>query len=205
MQVDRDGSKYHEFTSHFIANLEIYPEEKMKKLILSGLFLLVLFIGLVFISQEVSAAKNSPDEIVAQQSTGPAGSQAGLEDPDQLISFTISNPYCYQPNPVLDQCSLNFRFIQAVDDQSNSPYMTWLAVTISNKVRYNATAFFEGTITYSYDMAPDGLIVPCGAPNAGGAGDMYGNVYSVVVQPLDSNRNPMSTDIANITCPAFAP
>lgn len=122
-----------------------------------------------------------------------------------LTSFTVSNPYCYQPDPQLNQCSINFRYVQATDNQSSAPYMTWLAVTISSKVRLSLTAFFEGTIYYSYDMTPGGLKVPCGTPNAGGAGTAYGNVYGVTVQPLDSSRNPMSTDIANVTCPAFSP
>jgi len=122
-----------------------------------------------------------------------------------LTSFYISNPYCYQADPEVDQCAINFRFIQATDNQSSAPYMTWLAVTITGKKRLSLTAFFEGTITYTYDMAPAGMKVPCGAPNAGGAGTQYGNVYGVTVQPLDSSRNPMSTDIANVTCPAYSP
>ncbi|MCB8937890.1 MAG: hypothetical protein H6655_05700 [Ardenticatenaceae bacterium] len=137
--------------------------------------------------------------------TGPSGTQADPNAPDSLTSFTVSNPYCYQPDPAVDKCSINFRFIQTTDNQSSAPYMTWLAITISGQKRYNATAFFEGTITYSYDMVPDGLTVACGAPNAGGAGSQFGNVYGVTIQPLDSSRNPMSTDIANVTCPAFNP
>lgn len=125
--------------------------------------------------------------------------------PKALTSFTISNPYCYQPDPAVDQCAVNFRYMQATDNQSTAPYMTWLAVTISGKKRYSGTAFFEGTIYYYYDMVPAGLKVPCGAPNAGGAGTQYGNVYGVTVQPLDSSRNPMSTDTANVTCPAYSP
>jgi hypothetical protein len=41
------------------------------------------------------------------------------------------------------------------------------------------------------------------APNAGGAGDQIGNVYAVSIRPLDTSQNPMSTDIANVSCPAF--
>ena len=122
-----------------------------------------------------------------------------------LTSFTVSNPYCYQPDPQLDQCAINFRYIQATDNQSSAPYMTWLAVTISGKKRLSMTAFFEGVLTFSYDMVPAGLKVPCGSPNAGGAGTQFGNVYGVTIQPLDSSRNPLSTDIANVTCPAYSP
>lgn len=146
--------------------------------------------------------------------SGSGGGSGGLrsdasgnvaDSPNALTSFTVSNPYCYQADPQLDQCAINFRFVQATDNQSTAPFMTWLAVTITGKKRLSLTAFFEGTITYTYDMAPAGLKVPCGAPNAGGAGTQYGNVYGVTVQPLDSSRNPMSTDIANVTCPAYSP
>jgi hypothetical protein len=83
--------------------------------------------------------------------------------------------------------------------------MTWLTIGIKGKNRFSATAFFEGTIYYGYNMVPDGFKVSCGAPNAGGAGNQYGNVYKVTITPLDSNRNSMSTDTANVTCPAYTP
>ncbi len=120
-----------------------------------------------------------------------------------LTGFTISNPYCYQPDPSVGDCFINFRFIQATDNQSAAPYMTWLRITIAGKNRLQETAFFEGAITYTYDMAPTGFKVPCGAPNAGGSGTAIGNVYGVAISPLDSGQNPMSTDIANVSCPAF--
>jgi hypothetical protein len=177
----------------------------MRKVILLGFLAVAVIGGSIFVGAQVFTARGASDETVSNQAGSTAGTQDTPSNPDALTSFTVSNPYCYQPNPAVDQCSINFRYIQAVDNQTNAPYMTWLAITISSKKRFNATAFFEGTITYSYDMVPDGLSVPCGDPNAGGAGDDYGNVYGVVIQPLDSSRNPMSTDIANVTCPAFAP
>src|SRR5512146_695622 len=64
-----------------------------------------------------------------------------IDSTDALTSFNISNPYCYQPDPQLDQCAINFRFIQATDNQTSAPYMTWLAVTISAKKRLSMTAF----------------------------------------------------------------
>jgi hypothetical protein len=120
-----------------------------------------------------------------------------------LTSFTVSNPYCYQPDPAVGDCVINIRLVQATDNQSAAPYMTWLRIAIANKTRLQATAFFEGTITYSHDMAPAGFKVPCGAPNAGGAGNDIGNVYAVTIRPLDTSQNPISTDIANVRCPAF--
>ncbi|MEZ4590539.1 MAG: hypothetical protein R3D55_05265 [Chloroflexota bacterium] len=174
----------------------------MRKFAFAGILVLV-FMGGVFMAGNLTSAQIAPP--TPPPLAGPAGIQADPLSPDALTSFTVSNPYCYQPDPAVDKCSINFRFIQTTDNQSSAPYMTWLAITISGKRRYNATAFFEGTITYSYDMVPDGLTVACGAPNAGGAGNLFGNVYGVTIQPLDSSRNPMSTDIANVTCPAFNP
>jgi hypothetical protein len=168
--------------------------------------LIAIGVGLLLIlsGQPVVAQTDMPTAQPLENASGDAGIQQVLY-PDALTSFTVSNPFCYQPDPTVDRCSINVRYIQANDNQSSSPYMTWLAITIQGKKRFSATAFFEGTIYYSYDMAPDGFMVPCGEPNAGGAGTAYGNVYGVTIQPLDSSRNPMSTDIANVTCPAYVP
>jgi hypothetical protein len=175
----------------------------MRKFFAIGLIGLLLVAGLLFTRSNTAAQTALPT--LAPQ-VGPAGSaNLKLNSPDALTSFTISNPYCYQPDPAADQCYINFRSIQATGNQSSAPYLTWLTISISNKNRYSSTDFFEGTIYYTYDMVPGGLKVSCGAPNAGGAGNQYGNVYGVIITPLDSSRNPMSTDTANVTCPAFAP
>ena len=177
----------------------------MSKRIISVIFVLAVLSGAVFAAQRVFAEDNTPGQALPPQNSASSGPQGSLSSPGALVSFTVSNPYCYQPNPSVDACSINVRSIQAVGDQVSAPYMTWLAISISGKSLLNTTAFFEDTITYAYNMVPDGLIVPCGAPNAGGAGDKYGYVYGLTIQPLDSNRNPMATDIANITCPAYTP
>jgi hypothetical protein len=176
----------------------------MRKILV--LVTLALALGVFYFSfnRQVSAQTPAPTLTPILNASGPAG-QINSVSPNALTSFTVSNPYCYQPDPSLNQCSINFRFIQTNDNQSSTPYLTWLTITITGKNRYSATAFFEGSITYSYDMIPNGFTVPCGLPNAGNAGMQFGNVYGVTIQPLDSSRNPMSTDIANVTCPAFAP
>jgi hypothetical protein len=178
-------------------------EDNMRKLLVIGFIGLILIAGLLF-THKSTTAQTAPSMPTPQ--AGPAGSiDLNPSSPDALTSFIVSNPYCYQPDPNADQCYINFRYIQANDNQTSAPYLTWLTIKISDKTRYSATAFFEGTIYYGYDMAPGGLKVACGAPNAGGAGDQYGSVYGVVITPLDSSRDPMSTDIANVTCPAYAP
>jgi hypothetical protein len=173
----------------------------MRYLLILGILGMALIAGLLFTRQS-AAAQTAPTTPAGM--SGPAGSTSPAS-PNALTSFLISNPYCYQPDPSLNQCYINFRYIQATDNQSSAPYMVWLAITIGGKTRYTGTAFFEGTINYSYDMVPGGLKVPCGAPNAGGAGTAFGFQYSVAVSPLDSSRAAMSTDTANVTCPAFAP
>jgi len=175
----------------------------MRKLLIFGFIGLLVFAGLLFTRKTTAAQK---DLSMPVDQSGPAGSTSiDPSSPDGLTSFTVSNPYCYQPDPSVDQCSINLRYIQANGNQTSSPYLTWLTISISSKNRFSASAFFEGAITYSYSMIPDGFKVPCGAPNEGGAGNQYGLVYGVVITPLDSARNPMSTDTANVTCPAYVP
>ena len=169
-----------------------------------GILVILIGIGLVSSGQWVSAQTVLPTPAPMANAASSAG-QMEVLSPNALTSFTVSNPYCYQSDPALNQCSINFRYIQVNDNQTSAPYLTWLTINILNKNRFSATAFFEGTISYSYNMDLDGFKVPCGLPNAGGAGTLYGNVYSVVVTPLDSGRNSMGTDTANVTCPAFAP
>ncbi len=79
-------------------------------------------------------------------SRGPRSDAGGnsVDSTDALTSFTISNPYCYQPDPQLDQCAINFRYIQAIDNQTSAPYMTWLAVTISGKKRFECYGVLRG-------------------------------------------------------------
>ena len=172
-------------------------------------FLAIGFIGLFLVAGLLYTWKSSAAQTAAPTPApqlGPAGStNLQLNSPDALTSLTVSNPYCYQPDPAADQCYINIRSVQANDNQSSAPYMTWLTVSISNTTRFSATAFFEGVIYYNYALVPGGFKVSCGAPNAGGAGNQYGNVYHVKITPLDSSRAAMSTDIANVTCPAYAP
>ena len=177
----------------------------MRKWLILAALMGVFAAILVSSSQRVSAQGSAAAPVVVKMD--PAGNQV-LGDPaspNSISAFTVSNPYCYQPDPAVDDCRINFRVVQATDNQTTSPFMTWLTFTINGKTRYSGTAFFEASITYTYDQLPGGLKVSCGAPNAGGAGAAFGNVYSVSVTPLDSSHKAMSTDIANLTCPAFAP
>jgi hypothetical protein len=176
----------------------------MRLPLLAGLLAILLGMGLLSSGERVSAQTDSPTPAPQTNGTSDAG-EVNLDPPDALTSFTVSNPYCFQPDPAVDKCQINLRYVQANDNLTSSPYLTWLTINISGKNRFTATKFFEGSITYSYAMVPEGMTVPCGAPNAGGAGSLYGYVYSVSITPLDSGRNSMGNDSANVTCPAYNP
>jgi hypothetical protein len=128
-----------------------------------------------------------------------------ISSPNALTSFTLSNPYCYQPDPQVNQCVINIRYAQATDNQSTAPFMARWVVSINSKARLVENLFFEGTIYYSYDMTPTGLKVPCGSPNAGSGGTQYGYQYSVKAEPLDTTGATMGSDQVGVYCPAFSP
>lgn len=142
----------------------------------------------------------------------PARSQlvAGTGDtrsatPRSLTGKVLSNPYCYQPDPAVDECIINIRYYSATDNGTTAPYMVGANISINGKLRLRQSLFFENSITYSYDMAPAGLKVPCGAPNSGGVGATYGQVYLVRAEPIDSDGANMGYDQANLYCPPFQP
>ncbi len=138
----------------------------------------------------------------AARADAPAGS---VSSPTALTYKVLSNPYCYQPDPQVNQCVINIRYAQITDDQLTAPYMVRWVVSINAQARLVENLFFEGTVYYSYDMAPTGLKVPCGSPNAGGVGTQYGNVYIVKAEPIDSTGTGMGYDQASLYCPAFSP
>ncbi len=175
----------------------------MRKILVAAIILLALPIGLFALGQRQASAQNVTPTPVPQKQTSPSGTR--VNGPDALTYKLLSNPYCYQPNPSVDQCFINIRYYQATDNGTSAPYMLHAAISINGKVRANENLFFENNIYYSYDMAPTGFQVPCGAPNAGGGGSDYGNVYLVKVEPIDSTGAGMGFDQASLLCPAYAP
>lgn len=175
----------------------------MRKSLVAAIALAILSIGLFAVEQRQASAQNVTSTPQPQDASGPGGTR--VSGPDALTYKLLSNPYCYQPNPSVNQCVINIRYYQATDNGTSSPYMVRATITISNKVRAVENLFFENNIYYSYDMAPSGFTVPCGAPNAGGDGNAYGNFYYVKVEPIDSNGAGMGYDQAALLCPAYAP
>ena len=91
----------------------------MRKLLIIG------FVGLLLVAGLLLNRKNTAAQSALTMPTpqaGPAGSiNQDPSSPDALTSFKVSNPYCYQPDPAADQCYINFRSIQATDNQSSAP------------------------------------------------------------------------------------
>lgn len=125
--------------------------------------------------------------------------------PSTLTSQAVSNPYCVQPDPTVNQCSINIRYFQMTQNGTTSPYLFYTLVSVDGKVRYRSTVFFENAITYSYDMVPGGLKVACGTPNESGNGAAYGKSYQLNVVPYDTSNVAMGGNYSQVLCPAYAP
>ena len=175
----------------------------MRKILVPVILLLFLFFGLFALGQRQASAQNVTPTPAPQIETGISGTRTN--GPQSLASKVLSNPYCYQPNPSVDQCFINIRYYQATDNGTSAPYMLHAKISINNKARANENLFFENNLYYSYDMTPGGFQVPCGAPNAGGQGSDYGNLYLVKVEPIDTTGVSMGYDQASLLCPAYAP
>lgn len=175
----------------------------MRKILIVLAGLLLMSFGLLLVSHQQVSAQDVTPTPTPQAETGPSGTRTN--SPQALTYKLLSNPYCYQPNPAVNQCFINIRYYQATDNGTSAPYMLRANISINNKLRYVENLFFENNIYFSYDMLPGGLQVPCGAPNAGGGGADYGNQYLVKVEPVDSTGTGMGYDQASLLCPAYAP
>ncbi len=165
----------------------------------------VLFVVLVSVLDAATGAGRAAGNPGASRTVRSNAQGQSVNAPDALTYKILSNPYCYQPDPALNQCVINIRYAQITDDQVSAPYMLRWVVSINSQVRLVENLFFEGSVYYSYDMAPTGLKVPCGAANAGGGGAQYGNNYQVKAEPLDTTGASMGFDQASLFCPAYAP
>jgi len=180
----------------------------MKERIVLLSVLILLLAGLfVLSSRPVTAQDDQPPTPSAPiEAMGDNIRELDSITPNLLVGFIITNnPYCYQPDLARDECYINFRYMQATDDGTNSPQLFSLEVRLDGKLRYESSVFFENAIYYNYDMIPGGLKVSCGSPNQGGAGVDYGKVYSLIVRAKSSNGANMGSNYAAIKCPAYAP
>jgi hypothetical protein len=179
--------------------------ETMHKPILFGILLLILIGGLVVFGQRVSAQNPAPTPAPLVEVRGDAQRLTNNIAPNAIVSLPMSNPFCSQPDPSINQCAVNVRYWQANDDGTGT-ILAYVLFSIDGKLRYRSNAFFENFVTYSYDMIPGGGIkVTCGLPNEGGFGALYGRAYTVDVKAYNTSDVWVLDDQLAVKCPAFNP
>jgi hypothetical protein len=176
----------------------------MRKSVLAVIFSLLILGALVLVGQRVSAQTTAPVTTPQTESIGGATRSVNGLAPNAITSLPMSNPFCSQPDPSVNQCYVNVRYWQASDDGTGS-ILAYVEVSLDGKLRFRSNAFFENFITYSYDMIPGGIKVACGAPNAGGFGTQYGLGYTIDVRAFNVTNAWVLDDQLQIKCPAFNP
>jgi hypothetical protein len=176
----------------------------MRKPLVLGFILLVLLSGLVIFGKRVSAQNPAPTAVPQTQVQGDSKRLVNALAPNAITSLPMSNPYCAQPDPAVNQCSINVRYWQANDDKTGN-VLAYVNFSIDGKLVFRSNAFFENFVTYSYDMIPGGIKVACGTANQGGFGALYGKGYTVDVKAYDVTNTWVLDDQLNVKCPAFIP
>lgn len=177
----------------------------MRKRLLMGILLLVLLGSLVLFGQRVSAQNPAPTATPKVEVRGDASRTLNSSiAPSSITSLPMSNPFCSQPDPSVNQCMINVRYWQA-NDNGIGNILAYVLFSIDGKLRYRSNAFFENFVTYSYDMIPGGIKVTCGLPNEGGFGTLYGRAYLVDVKAYDVTDAWVLDNQIQVKCPAFNP
>ncbi len=169
-----------------------------------AIFVLMLTGGLVLVGQRVSAQNPTVSPTPSSEVRGDASRTINPSAPNVISSLPMSNPYCAQPDPSVNQCAINVRYWQA-NDNGTGNVLAYVLFSIDGKLRFRSNTFFENFVSYSYDMIPNGIKVACGLPNAGGFGALYGNGYLVDVKAYDVTNTWVLDDQLNVKCPAFNP
>lgn len=176
----------------------------MRNRFLLGSLLVLVLGGLVLFEQRAAAQGTTPAPAPQSEMRGDAQRSVNSAAPDAITSLPMSNPYCFQPDPAVNQCLLNVRYWQA-NDNGVGNVLAYVNFSLDGKLRYRSNAFFENFITYSYYMIPGGIKVACGLPNEGGFGALYGKAYTVDVKAYDTTNNWVLDDQLQVKCPAFNP
>jgi hypothetical protein len=176
----------------------------MRKSHLLGIFSLLLLGLLVVFGQRVSAQNPAPTPTPLVETRGDATRLVNSAAPNTITSLPMSNPFCSQPDPSVNQCAINVRYWQA-NDNGTGNVLAYVLFSVDGKLRFRSNAFFENFVTYSYDMIPGGIKVTCGLPNEGSYGTLYGKAYTVDVKAYDVTNNWVLDDQLLVKCPAYNP
>ena len=176
----------------------------MRKPLLLGTLSLLLLGLLGVVEQRVSAQNPAPTPMPPVETFGDATRLVNGASPNSITSLSMSNPFCSQPDPSVNQCAINVRYWQA-DDNGTGNILAYVLFSIDGKLRFRSNTFFENFVTYSYDMIPGGIKVTCGLPNEGGYGALYGKAYMVDVKAYDVTNTWVLDDQILVKCPAYNP
>ncbi len=167
--------------------------------ILMGVF------GVFTIAQGQIETNDEGEKIVTREVQGEAVREitAPTENGEQPLIGFIDSPssVCYQPDPVVDSCMINWYYL-SVDATPN--YMITMTVTLNDIGRVaHVQGFFQNSMYVPYAMFGDGFQVACGALGAGGNPNL-GNVYPWTIRARDS-ANLGSANFGTVYCPAYTP
>jgi hypothetical protein len=182
----------------------------MKRLVLP-ISIAVLALAVLFGAFQIAAGQMPRPEGAAQvvqnenqgenvrQIEAPAGQNTTLA-PD--IGF-IDSPSagCYQPDPTIDECRINWYYLSVSADPS---YMISMTVKINDfgfVANYNG--FFQKSMYVPYNMNGIGFKVPCGALGSGG-NPYLGRAYAYTIRARDS-ANLGAANYGTVYCPAYTP
>lgn len=134
-----------------------------------------------------------------RQIEAPAGQNAP-QAPD--ISF-IDSPTaaCYQPDPNVDECRINWYYMNVSADPNYMISMTVMLNDFGFVARYNG--FFQTSMYVPYNMNGDGFKVPCGGLGSGG-NPYWGRAYGYTIRARDS-ASLQSANYGTVYCPAYTP
>ncbi len=163
-------------------------------------FLFVLSAGLILFTTLVGAQKKTPARdpfsLIEDSLQNPDNQQRKVDiGPSATLAVGILNPYCYQPNPTVDACYVNWRMINAQTDA------TLVELTIKINNRMVARHFGGGTlIEVPYTKNDIGYKVKCGRLNSGGDPEMG---YKYRVNARATNNADMNVAwYQDVYCPA---
>jgi hypothetical protein len=176
----------------------------MGKRSVQGIVLLILCGVLLLFGQLASSQHPALAPAPQTEISGDARRIVNSAVPNSITSLPMSNPFCSQPDPAVNQCFINVRYWQANDNGTGNT-LAYVNLSIDNKLRYRSNAFFENFVTYSYDMIPGGIKVACGLPNSGGFGTLYGAGYTVDLKAYDTTNTWVLDDQLQVKCPAYNP
>jgi len=124
----------------------------------------------------------------------------GVEEPS-IGPVEAATPYCFQPDPGLDACVINWASIHVEGTPASMGVMTATIDSIGVVARYHG--FFQETMHVSHAMNGGGFQVPCGPPGAGGRAQL-GHGYDWIIRAEDTHGT-VSTSSGAIYCPPFTP